>query len=181
MTIAYLCLCTQVRESAIDFITRNRAALDVDQAMRVAPKKTDHTVLRMHSDAIAICVLGGRSDNRSHGKVFEFADALESVTNLSPLDGKLVFIANVLVSASATAAEIGTLWFNAIRRVLLYFDELRFGELFFLAHDFRRNNLALDDVGDEDRLPLVASDTFPAKSDVFNFQIDNAHVINTLV
>src|SRR5437016_13012979 len=96
--------------------------LDVQQAMRIAPEKTNHAVLRVHGDAIAICVLLGRRDDRPHRNVFDFADSLQSVTNLSPFNRKLMFVANVLVSASATAAEIRTSWFNAIRRALLYFD-----------------------------------------------------------
>src|SRR6266567_4118187 len=101
--------------------------------MRIAPEKADHAVLRVHCDAIAVCVLLGRRDDRSHRNVLEFADSLERVTNLSPFNRKLMFVVNVLISASATAAEIGTLWFHTIRRALLYFDQLCFGELFFLA------------------------------------------------
>src|SRR5213080_5602346 len=103
--------------------------------MRIPTEKTDHAVLRVHSDAIAICVLVGRRDHRAHRNILEFADSLESVTNLSPLNGKLMFVANVLVSASPTPAEIRTLRFHTIRRALLYLDKIRFGELFFLAHD----------------------------------------------
>src|SRR5207249_3504785 len=79
----------------------------------------------VHSDAIAICVLVGRRDDRSHRNILEFADSLESVTNLSPLNGKLMFVANVLVSASPTPAEIRTLRFHTIRRALLHFDQFR--------------------------------------------------------
>src|SRR5436190_1137753 len=153
--------------------------LDVQQAMRIAPEKTNHAVLRVHGDAIAVCVLLGRRDDRSHRNVFDFADSLESVANLSPFDRKLMFVANVLVSASPAPAEVGTLWFHTIRRVLLYFDQLRFGELLFLAHDLGGNDLAFDGVRNEHGLPLLASDAFPAESNVFDFQIDNAHATNS--
>jgi hypothetical protein len=82
--------------------------LDIDQLVRIASKKTDDAVLRVHSDAIAIRVLLGGRDYRSHRNIFQFTDALQSVTDLSPFDRKLMFVANVLVSASATPAEIRT-------------------------------------------------------------------------
>jgi hypothetical protein len=75
----------------------------------------------------------------------------------------------VLVSASAAAAEIGTLWFHTIRRVLLYFDELRFGELLFLAHDFGGNELALDSVRNKNGFALFSPHPFSAKGYVFDF------------
>src|SRR5439155_24556698 len=116
--------------------------LDVQQAMRIAPEKTNHAVLRVHSDAIAVCVLLGRRDDRSHRNVVDFADSLESFANLSPFDRKLMFVPNVLVSASSAAAEIGTFWFHTIRRALFYLDQLRFGELLFHAHHPGGNHLA---------------------------------------
>src|SRR5437899_4368351 len=137
--------------------------------MRVAPEKTDHAILRVHSDAIAISILLRRRNDGSHRNALEFADSLESVTNLSPFNRKLMFVANVLISASPTPAEIGTLRFHTIRRALLYFDQLCFSELFFLAHDFGRNGLALNRVRNKDGLPVLASDAFPAESDIFDF------------
>src|SRR2546430_11873281 len=109
--------------------------LDVNQLVRIASKKTDYTFLCVNSDAVPISILFGGRDDRSHRSIFQFADSLESVTNLSPLNGKLMSVANVLVSASPAPAEIRTLRFHAIRRALLHFDQFRFGELFFLAHD----------------------------------------------
>src|SRR6266480_2219261 len=126
--------------------------------MRVAPEETDHAILRVHSDAIAICVLVGRRDDRTHRNILEFADSLESVTNLSPLNGKLMFVANVLVSAASAAAEVGTLRFHTIRRALLYLDQFRFGELLFVAYDLGGNDLAFDGVRNKYGLPLLASE-----------------------
>jgi hypothetical protein len=83
--------------------------------VRIASKKPDHAVLRVNSDEIAIRVLLGGRDDRSHRNILEFANALESAANLSPFDRQLMFVADVLVSASATPAEIGTLWFYTIR------------------------------------------------------------------
>src|SRR6266487_6567287 len=154
--------------------------LDVDQLVRIASEKTDHAILRVNSDAIAIRVLLGRRDDRPHRNIFQFADSLESVTNLSPLNRKLMFVTHVLVSASSTPAKIGTLWLQAIRRVLLHFDEVRLTELFFLAHDLGRDSFAFDHIRNENGLALFPSDAFAAESDVFDFQINNAHVINTL-
>src|ERR1700719_5177810 len=103
--------------------------------MRVAPEKTDHAVLRVHGDAIAIPIDLWRRNDRSHRNILEFADSMQSVTNLSPFNRELVFVADVLVSAASTAAKVGALRSHTIRRALLYFDKVRVGELFFLAHD----------------------------------------------
>src|SRR5437899_3152098 len=137
--------------------------------MRVAPEKTDHAILRVHSDAIAISIVVRRRNDGSHRNALEFADSLEGVTNLSPFNRKLMFVANVLVSASPAAAEIGTLRFHTIRRGLLYFDQLRFSELLLLAHDFRGNDLALNSVKNKNRLALFSRDSFAAAGDVFDF------------
>src|SRR6266704_3915613 len=123
MAIAYVCLCTQLRKRAIDFVARNRASLNVKQGMRIAPEKTDHAVLRVHSDAVAISILLRRRNDWSHRNVLEFADPLKSVTNLPPFDRKLTFVAHVLVSASAASAEIQALRFDTIRGGLLDPDE----------------------------------------------------------
>src|SRR5215831_6239239 len=90
-----------------------------------------------------------------------------------------MFVANVLVSAASTAAEIRTLCFNTICRSLLHFDELRFGELSFLAYDLSRNDLAFDGVGNKHHFALLARDALSAESDVFDFQIDHAHATNS--
>jgi len=89
--------------------------LDINQLVRIASKKTDHALLRVHGDAIAIRVLLRGRDDRSHRNILQFADSLQRITNLPPFDRKLMFVADVLVSASAAPAEIRTLWFNAIR------------------------------------------------------------------
>src|SRR5438094_7451530 len=86
-----------------------------------------------------------------------------------------MFVVDVLVRASAAAAKIGALRCDAMRGAFLNFHQFRLGELFFFAHDLSGNQFAVDHVWNEDSLPLLASDPFPAESDVFNFQIDNAH------
>src|SRR5690349_9347719 len=101
---------TQFRERAIDFIARNRATLDVNQSVGIAPEETNDSILCVNSDAVSICVLLWRRDNRTYRDIAEFADPLERVAHLSPFHRKLVFIAHVLVSASSTSAEIATLW-----------------------------------------------------------------------
>src|SRR5690348_16667392 len=136
--------------------------------MRIAAEKTDRSILRVDSDAIAIRILPGRRDDRPHWNILEFADPLESVTNLSPLDSQLMLVANVLVSASATAAEIRTLWFHAMRRTFLDLDQLRFGELFFLAQDFGGSELAFDRVRNKDGLASFSGDAFSPESNIFD-------------
>ncbi len=115
--------------------------LDVDQPVGIAPEKTDHAILRVHGDAVAICVLLRRRDDRPHRDLCEFADSLERIPHLSPFDRELMFVTDVLVGTATASAEIGALWCNAIRRTLFNFDQVRFSELFLFAHDFGRNQL----------------------------------------
>src|SRR5437588_11776853 len=90
--------------------------LDINQLVRIAPEKADHAFLRMHSYAVAISILLRRRNDWSHRNVLEFADPLKSVTNLPPFDRKLMFVAHVLVSASAASAKIRALRSDTIRR-----------------------------------------------------------------
>ena len=159
----------EFRQRAIHFIAGNRAALDIDQAMRVAPKKSDHPILHMDRDSIAIFVLLRRRDDRSQRKIFELADSLENIAHLPPFDRQLMFVVNVLVRAPAAMAKIGALWPDTMRRAFLDFHELRLSELFFFPHDLRRNQFALNGVRNEDSLPLLAADPFSAESEVFDF------------
>src|SRR5438046_10129492 len=86
-----------------------------------------------------------------------------------------MFVVDVLVCASAAAAKIGALRCSAMWGAFLNFHPLRLGKLFFLAHDLRRNEFGLNGVRNENSLPLLASDPFPAEGNVFDFQINNAH------
>ena len=83
-------------------------------------------------------------------------------------------VINVLVSAAATAAEIRARRFDSTRRTLAKVYHLRLRELFLLAGDFRGHELAVDCQGNENGLALFARDTFAAKGDIFDLQIDNA-------
>src|SRR4051812_40276637 len=181
MPVAQMFLFAQLRKCVIDFAARDWAALDIDQTMRVAAKKTDHLVLRMHGNAVAISVLPRRRNYRTHGNILQFADPLERVAHLSPFYRKLVFVADMLICAAAASAKISALWRHAIRRTLLNVDQFRFGELFLFAHDFGRNDFALNRVRNKHSLTLLPRHTFPTKSDVLYFQIDQAHIINTLL
>jgi hypothetical protein len=87
----------------------------------------------------------------------------------------------MLIRAAAASAEIWALWRDAIRRTLLNFDQLCFGELLLFPDDFGRNQLMFNRVRNKDSLALVPRYAFPTKSNVFDFQIDNAHIINTLL
>ena len=61
------------------------------------------------------------------------------------------------------------------RRRLQHLDQFRFGELFFLAHDFCRDAFAANCEGNEERFAFIARDTFPTKSDIFDFEFDGSH------
>ena len=92
-----------------------------------------------------------------------------------------MLIIDVLIGAAAASAEIRALGRDAIRRTLLNFHQICFGELLFFPDDFSRNQLSLNRVRNKDCLALLPRHAFPAKSNVFDFQIDNAHIINTLL
>ena len=130
----------------------------------------------MNCDAVAISVRFRRRDDRSQRNILKLADSLKNVAHLPPFNRQLMFVADVLVCASAASTKIRALRCDAMRRAFLNFNQFRLGELLFLANDLSGNQFALDRVWNEGSLPLLASDSFPAKSDVFNFQIDNAHI-----
>src|SRR6476646_12125444 len=114
--------------------------------MRIALKKTNHTILCVHGDAVAIGVVPRRWDDRTHGNVFQLADSLERLAYLSPFNRKLMLVIDMLIRAAATSAEIRALWRDAIRRTLLNFDRFCFGELLLFPDDFGGNHLALNGV-----------------------------------
>jgi hypothetical protein len=84
-------------------------------------------------------------------------------------------VADVLVTAPAAAPEVRTFWRRTLRRRLEHFDQFAFGELLFLARDFRRDALAIDREWNKDRFAFIARDAFAAKGDVFDFQFHSAH------
>ena len=122
-----------------------------------------------------------RRDNRTHWNVLEFADSSKSIPDLSPFDRKLMLIIDVLIRAAAASAEIWALWRDAIGRTLFNFDQLCFRKLLLFPHDFGRNYLVLNGVSNKNGFAMFASDTLSAKRDIFNLQITEAHVINTLL
>src|SRR5690349_7412020 len=89
-----------------------------------------------------------------------------------------MFVADVLICTSAARAKIGTFRLHPVGRRILNLRHLRFGELFFLADNLSRNQFTIYGVRNEDGLPLLASDSFSAESDVFDFQFNNAHLSN---
>src|SRR5690242_8282812 len=101
MPVAHTRLPAQIGQRTIDLVVRNRTALDVDQTTRIMPEKTDHAVLCVDGDAIAIAILFRRQNNWPHQNFFKFADPLESIAHLAPFDGELMLIIDVLISAAA--------------------------------------------------------------------------------
>src|SRR5438874_6743917 len=173
MSIAHV-LRTQLHQSAIDLVARNRAALDVDQPVRVAPKKSDDAILRVDRDAIAVSARFERRNNRAHRDLFEFPNSLENIAHLAPFNRKLMFVIDVLISASAAAAKVRTRRLDPIGRPLPHIDKFALGELFFLADDLRRDELALNRKRNKNGLAVVTSDSFSAERNVPDFKIDDA-------
>src|SRR4030095_9175068 len=149
--------------------------------MRIAPKKTDHAVLRVHGDAVAIRVLPRRRDYRTHGYIFQLADSLERFAHLSPFNRKLMLVIDMLIRAATASAEIRALWRDAIRRTLLNFNQICFGELLLFPHDFGGNQFALNSVRNKNRFALFPSAAFSAERNVLNFQINKSHFITNLL
>src|SRR5215831_6755869 len=87
-----------------------------------------------------------------------------------------MFVVDVLVCAPAALAKIRALRCNAERRAFLDFYQPRLGKLFFLAQDLSGNCFTLDRIRNKDSFPFFPADAFPAEGNVFDFQIDNAHM-----
>src|SRR5512132_1736136 len=147
--------------------------------MRIAPKKTDHAVLRVHGDAVAVRVLPRRRDYRTHGNILQFADSLKRVAHLSQFNRKLMLVTDMLIRAATASAEIRTLWRDAIRRTLLNFNQICFGELLLFPDDFGGNQFVLNGVRNKNGFALFPSDAFSAERDVLNFQINKSHLLPT--
>jgi hypothetical protein len=91
-----------------------------------------------------------------------------------------MLVIDVLIGAPAASAEIRALWRDAIRRTLLNVNQLCFGELLLFPDDFGRNQLALNGVRNKHGFAVFPSDPFATERDVFDFQINKSHLINTL-
>jgi hypothetical protein len=168
MAIAHV-LHPQVRQRAIDLAMRNRTMFDIDLAIRVTPEKPDDALPRVDGDAVAISILFRRRNDRSHRDIFEFSYSLKNIAHLAPLDCKLMFIGDVLISASAAMAKVRALRLDPIGRRLPNIEEFGLRELFFLAHDFGRDKFTLDRVRNKDSLPAFSSYALSTESDVFDF------------
>src|SRR6476660_9996827 len=149
MPVPQMFLLAQLREGAIDLLARDRATLDIIQTMRIAPKKTDHAVQRVHGDAFAICVLARRRDYRTHWNILQFADSLKRVAQLSPFNRELVFVIDMLIRAAAAAAEIRAFWGAPIRRIRPNTSQIPCGELLLSPDDFGGNQSPLNGVRNE--------------------------------
>src|SRR5205814_10607800 len=150
MSVAHSWLSPQLGQRAINFVARDRAALDVDQTVGIAPEKTDRSVLRVHGDTIAISILFGGRDDRPHGQILELADALQHVADLAPFDRELVLAIDVLISAAAATPEVWTLRRDGMRRAFFNIDKSCYGERSFFADNFGRDLLALARVLNDD-------------------------------
>jgi hypothetical protein len=116
-----------------------------------------------------------------HRNILQFADSLERVAHLSPFNRKLMLVIDMLIRAATASAEIRALWRDAIRRTLLNFNQISFGELLLFPHDFGGNQFALNGVRNKNGFALFPSDAFSAERDVLNFQINKSHFITNLL
>ena len=79
-----------------------------------------------------------------------------------------MLVIDVLVTASAATAEIGTRCHDAVRGWFEDFDQFRFRELFLLAGDSGGDAFAIDGEGNEDSFATIARDAFASESDVMD-------------
>src|SRR5438132_14417914 len=107
MTIMNI-LRSQLRQFAIHFVHRDWAALDVNQAMRIAAKISDDAVLGMNGDAIAVSVLKRRGDNWPDRNIFNFSDSLNNVADLTRFNLELVRVIDVLIGVTTAATDVRT-------------------------------------------------------------------------
>jgi hypothetical protein len=174
MTVANI-MRSQFGELKIDFIHRDRATLNVDQTMRIALEISDDAIFGVDGDAITVAVWKGRGDDSAQRDIFQFSNSSENVADLARFDFELMRVVDMLVSAAAAASEISTRRLDSMRRVLAKIDNVRLRELFLLADDFRRDQLAVDCERNKNRLAVFARDAFAAKGDIFDLKIDDAH------
>src|SRR5437588_1486068 len=132
--------------------------------MRVAPKISDHAILGVNCDPIAISVLERRGDDCTHWHIFEFSDSAKNVADLARFNFELMRVVDVLISATATFAEVRTGRLNAMRRAFSKIDNFRVGELFFLADNSCGNSLTVDRERNDRGLAAYARDTLSAES-----------------
>src|SRR5712671_255547 len=165
----------QLGEGIVYLRHRDGTPFDVHQLMNIAPVKPIDLILRMDCDSVPLSIRQRRWDHWPHWRFSEAADASHRLLDLSRLCFQLVGITHMLVTASAAPAKVWTLRWHALRRRVDQFNQFGFGELLFLPRDFRRDALALDRERNEDGFAFVARDTFPTKSDIFDFEFNGAH------
>src|SRR5207237_1167612 len=137
--------------------------------MRIAAKISDGAVLGVNGDTIAIRIFKRRGDNWPHRNIFEFSNALKNVADLTRFYLELTRVIDVLIRATAATPEIQTRRFDSVRRLFAKIDNLRFGELFFLARNYCRDQFAFDREGNENGLAVFARHALSAERDVFDF------------
>src|SRR5262249_42889874 len=153
---------------SIHLIHCNRATLDLNQMVGIAPEESNDSIFDVNSDPVPISVLVGRRSNRTYGRILDLTDPTQSIVDLLPFNLELMLICHVFIGAAATSAKIWAGWRHAMRRSLLNLDQFGFGKLLFLAQDLRGNHFVFNDVRDKDSFPILASDPFASKSDVFD-------------
>jgi len=160
---------TQPGQRAVDFLLCDRATLDINQSMGIAPKESNHTILSVHRNAVSIRVGDGRRDYRPYRNLFNLSDSLQNIPNLPPFDRKLVFVSDVLIGAAAASTEVRALRLNAERRTFSKIDNFRLSEFFFVADDLGRDAFTVNCEWNKDRLAVFTRNAFATKSDVLDF------------
>src|SRR5947209_12785668 len=165
----------QVCQLSIHLVGRDRAMLNVNQSVRIAAEISNNTVFGVDCDAVSICILQRRGDDRAHRRILKFPNALQNVAHLSGFGFKLTGVIDVLVGASATAAKVGTTRLDPVRRRLFNLNNFPFSEMFLLPSDSGRNQFTVDCERNKNGFAVFARYTFAAKSNVLDLKIDDPH------
>jgi hypothetical protein len=146
--------------------------IDVDHEAVVMAEEPDHEPLfgaiplAADHDAVTVFIGGRAGDWRLDGRVGEMADAAEQFDDLTAFEFELPFIAQVLVLAAATGAEIGAGGGDPVRRRVEEAEEAGSGIVFV---DFRNGDFGLfawQDERDEDDALFMAGDAFPSEREI---------------
>jgi hypothetical protein len=117
----------------------------------------------MDDDLVAVVILPRGTDHRLNGRVSDFSNALEYVTDLAPLQLALVRVLDVLVLATCALHIIRTSRINAMRGERDHPHKVGGSVSAFDLDDLHFDPLAFDDEGHEHHEVIHASDPITAK------------------
>ena len=144
--------------------------------MPIAAEESDDSLRCVYRNPVTITVEVWRTYHRSHRNVTHFPDPPKNGLHLVPFDCELVFVIDVLITATTTATEIGALRLSSMRGCFANLDQFRLSEPLLLVYDLGRDKLPIDRKWNENGFPMIPGNAVPAESNVFDFEIGNSQV-----